>query len=77
MGLFFSHPNIHGEHDNLGSHGGHLVGEAVGVNTIHTGGEGVAPIGLALALVNDLAIRAVDFDVNVQEATLSYLKGQS
>ena len=29
------------EHDDLGGHGGHLVGEAVLVDTVHVGSEGV------------------------------------
>ena len=29
------------EHDDLGSHGGHLVGETVLVDTVHVGSEGV------------------------------------
>ena len=38
------------EHDYLGGHGGHLVGEAVLVDAVHVGSERVFTVGLPLAL---------------------------
>ncbi len=49
--------NVHGEHDDLGRHGAHLVGEAVAVDAVHVGGEGVLAVALPLAAVHDLADR--------------------
>ena len=33
--------HVQGEHNDLGRHGGHLVGEAVGVDPVHGSGERV------------------------------------
>ena len=41
---------IHAEHHNLGGHGGHLIGEAILVNSVHVSGESVFSIGLSLSL---------------------------
>ena len=38
------------EHDDLGGHGGHLVGEAVLVDPVHVRREGVLPVRLPLPL---------------------------
>lgn len=74
LGVF---ADLHREHDNLGGHGGHLVGEAVGVDAIHTGREGVPPVGLTLPLMDGLPLRVVDLYVNVKEASLCNLKCQT
>ena len=41
---------VHTEHHNLGGHGGHLIGEAILVNSIHMSSKGVFSIGLSLPL---------------------------
>ena len=41
---------IHAEHHNLGGHGGHLIGEAVLVNSVHMSSKGVFSIGFSLPL---------------------------
>lgn len=69
--------NLHREHDDLGRHGGHFVGEAVSVDAVHAGREGVAAIRLPLPLVDCLALGTIDLDVNVQEPSLSHLEGQT
>ena len=53
-------PNVHAEHDNLWSHGGHLVAEAVSVDTVHVGSKGVLAVGLALSSVDHTAIGALN-----------------
>lgn len=52
--------NVHAEHNNLGCHGGHLVAEAVLVDTIHVSSKGVLAIGLPLPIVDVLTIWAND-----------------
>ncbi len=47
-------PDVHGEHDNLGRHGAHLVGEAVPVDAVHVRRERVLAVALPLPLVDDL-----------------------
>ena len=49
-GIAWSVPNVHAEHNNLGSHGGHLVREAILIHSVHVGGEGVLAIGFSLTL---------------------------
>ena len=41
---------IHTEHHNLGGHGGHLIGEAILVNSVHVSSKGVFSIGFSLPL---------------------------
>ena len=41
---------IHAEHHNLGGHGGHLIGEAVLINSVHMSSKGVFSIGFSLPL---------------------------
>ena len=41
---------IHAEHHNLGGHGGHLIGEAILVNSVHVSRKGVFSIGFSLPL---------------------------
>ena len=41
---------IHAEHHNLGGHGGHLIGEAVLINSVHVSSKSVFSIGLSLPL---------------------------
>ena len=68
---------IHAERHNLGGHGGHLVGEAVLVHAVHVGSEGVFSIGLSLSLMNGLAIRTHDPDIDVQESSLSHFEHET
>ena len=42
--------DVHAEHDNLGGHGGHLVGEAVLVDAVHVSSKSVFSIGLSFSL---------------------------
>ena len=42
---------IHAEHHNLRGHGGHLVGEAILVNSVHMSSEGVFSVGFSLPLI--------------------------
>ena len=42
--------DVHAEHDNLGGHGGHLVGEAVLVDAVHVSSKRVFSIGLPFSL---------------------------
>ena len=42
--------DVHAEHDNLGGHGGHLVGEAVLVDAVHVSSKCVFSIGLPFSL---------------------------
>ena len=56
-------PDVHGEHDDLGGHGGHLVAEAVLVHTVHVGSKRVLAVGLPVALVDHLSVRAIDLKV--------------
>jgi len=37
-----SFSNFSVEHDNLGGHGGHFIGETVSVNSIHVSFEGIS-----------------------------------
>ena len=52
--------DVHAEHDNLGGHGGHLVGEAVLVHAVHVCCKRVLAVGLTVALVEDLPIRTIN-----------------
>ena len=36
--------DVHAEHDNLGGHGGHLVGETVLVDAVHVSSKRVLPV---------------------------------
>ena len=42
--------NVHAEHDNLGGHGRHLVGEAILVDTVHVSRKCILPIGFPFSL---------------------------
>ena len=52
-GITGSISNVHTEHDNLGGHGGHLVGETILVHPVHVGSKGVLAIGLSLTLTKE------------------------
>ncbi len=69
--------HVHREHDNLRCHRRHLIAETVLVDSVGVCSESVLSIGLAVALVNSSAVGSGNFDVNVKEAALNYLKHQA
>lgn len=76
-GLLGRLANIHIEEHHLGSHGAHLIAEAVSVDTRYMRRKCVFAAGLTLALVNYSAVGADDFHVNVKESALGDLKHQT
>ena len=55
--LGFLLQDLHGEHDNLGSHGGHFVAEAIPVDAVHVRRKSVLTVALPLTLVQVSAIK--------------------
>ena len=76
-GLLGRLANVHIEEHHLGSHGAHLIAEAVGVDSRYMRRKRVFAAGLSLALVNHSAIWADDFHVNVKESALGDLEHQT
>merc|ERR1719300_1827091 len=73
-GVTRSLTNVHAEHDNLGCHGAHLIGETILVNSIHVGGECVFSVRLSFSLMNCFTIWSNNPDINVKETTLCHFK---
>lgn len=51
-----SFTDVNGEHDNFGSHGGHLVAKAKFISAIHMSSHRVFPTGLTVSFINLLSI---------------------
>ena len=69
--------DIHGEHDDLGRHGRHLIAEAVLVDAVGVRRERVLAVGLAIALIDQLVVGPGDLDVDVEEAALDHFEHET
>lgn len=75
--IVWTFAHIHTEHDDLGRHGAHLIGEAILVYSIHMSGKRVLAIGFAFTLMDHFAIGTFNSNIDIQETAFSHLKHQT